>query len=105
MTTIRTIVRDGRIRLDEPLDLPEGSEVEVTLRPLNGEMGLTGMTDEEQGDSPEAIARWIAEFEAIPAPIMSDAEWEAWQKRRQEDREWEFAHEEERHQKIMKSLE
>ena len=57
MTTIRTTVRDGRIRFDEPLDLPEGSEVEVTLRPVNGEMELTGMTDEERA----AILAWVAQ--------------------------------------------
>ena len=75
------------------------------MAPVNGEAELTGMTDEEQGDSPEAIARWIATVEAIPPIEISDEQWAAWQKRRQEDREWEFAHEEERHQKIMKSLE
>ncbi|HET6572585.1 MAG TPA: hypothetical protein VFG68_03205 [Fimbriiglobus sp.] len=32
------------------------------------------MMEEEQGDTPEAIERWIAILEAIPDPTMSDDE-------------------------------
>ena len=32
------------------------------------------MTEEEQGDDPESIARWIAEFDAIPPLQMTPEE-------------------------------
>lgn len=84
MTTIKAVVRNGRIDIDQPLDLPEGEEAKVTVRPIRPT--LRGMSAEEQGDSPEAIERWIARLAAIPAPVMTDVEWAAMQERRREDR-------------------
>lgn len=78
MTTLKATVRNGRIELDEPLDLPDGAEVEVTLLTPAIPSALRGMTEEEQDSTPEAIERWIAALEAIPAPTMSDDEWAAW---------------------------
>jgi hypothetical protein len=78
MTTLTTVVRAGRIKLDEPSDLPDGSTVEVILRPVHAGPPVVGMTEEEQGTTPEAIERWIRTLEAIPAPVMTDAEWKAW---------------------------
>jgi hypothetical protein len=84
MTTLTTVVRAGRIKLDEPSDLPDGSAV-------NASPPVVGMTEEEQGTTPEAIERWIEVLEAIPAPVMTDDEWSAWAVRRNEDRERELA--------------
>jgi hypothetical protein len=92
MTTLKATVRNGRIELDEPFDLPDGAEVEVILLTPADPPTLRGMTEEEQGSTPEAIERWIAALEAIPAPVMNDDEWSAWMRRRREDREWELAH-------------
>jgi len=40
------------------------------------EFACEGMTEEEQGDDPESIERWIAECNAIP-PLEMSAEDEA----------------------------
>jgi len=94
MTSVTTTVREGRIKVDEPTDLANGSQVEVMFHPKKAE--VFGMSEEEQGTTPEEIERWIATLEAIPAPVMSDADWSAWMTRRREDRERELSHEKER---------
>jgi hypothetical protein len=86
MNALSAVVRNGGIELKEPLELPDGLEVEVTIRPLPHEFELRGMTEEEQGDSPEAVENWIAMLKAIPTPAMSDDEWSAWQRVRNEER-------------------
>jgi len=105
MTTHMTTVRAGRIKFDEPSDLPDGSQVEVTLRPTVSEFTDFGMTEEEQDTSPEAIERWIAALETIPAPVMTDEEWASWNTRRKEDREWEFVRAKDRESKLFGALE
>ena len=104
MTTLTTIVRAGRIQLDEPSDLPDGSAVEVTLRPVNASSSVRGMTEEEQGTTPESVERWVQILEAIPAPVMTDDEWSAWTARRREDREWELAGEAAREARLRETL-
>jgi predicted DNA-binding antitoxin AbrB/MazE fold protein len=105
MTTIKTIIHNGRVQIDEPVDLPEGAEVEVTINMLPVDFTLRGMTEEEQGDTPEAIERWIALAESIPAITMSDRDWEAWHQRRKEDREWQLADVVEREKRLQRNLE
>lgn len=105
MTTLMTTVRAGRIKFDEPYDLPDGSQVEVTLRPTESGLAAFGMTEEEQGTSAEEIQRWIAALEAVPAPVMTDEEWAAWNARRREGRELEFSQEKEREAKLFGALE
>ena len=105
MNSITATVQDGVIVPREPLIWPNGTEVEVSALPNGDATELRGMTEEEQGDSPEAIARWLAELDAIPTPIMSDAEWAAWEQRRREDKEWELSHQAEREAKLLRGLE
>jgi hypothetical protein len=104
MPTLTTIVRSGRIKLDEPSDLPDGSTVEVTFRPAISNSTIHGMTEEEQGTTPEAIERWIALLESIPTPVLSDAEWSAWSARRKADREWELANEAAREARLRETI-
>jgi hypothetical protein len=104
MTTITAVVRSGRIKVDEPSDLPDGSAVEVTFRPATAIQAPFGMSEEEQGTTPEAVEQWIATFETIPAPVMTNDEWSAWNTRRNEDREWEFANEAAREAKLRGTL-
>jgi hypothetical protein len=75
MTPLEATVRKGGLQLKQPLDLPDGTEVLIQL--LNGAAGLgqiTGMTEEEQGDDPDSIRRWIEEFDAIPPLLMTPEE-------------------------------
>lgn len=100
---IKAFIHNGRLRLDEPVDLPEGAEVKVSVSPVASDN--LGMTEEELGDSPEAIASWIAYYESLEPPTMTEQEWEAWQQRRREDRAWELSHAEARAQKLQRMFE
>jgi hypothetical protein len=101
MTTFKATIHDGQLQFDHPLNLPEGAQVEVIVRVMPLAPEERGLTLQDiESDSPEAIERWIAYMDSIPAPTMTDEEWETWQQRRREDREWEFAHAAEREQRI-----
>jgi hypothetical protein len=70
--------KDDRILLDEPADWPEGCRVVVT--PGESPEEIYGMMEEEQSDDPQSIAKWLAEFDAIPPWQMTadeEAEWHA----------------------------
>ena len=59
---------DGKIVPDVPPDWPNGTRlvIQPALVPP-----VRMMTDEEQGDDPESIARWLAAFDAIPVAASS----------------------------------
>lgn len=82
MNAIRAVVRGGRIETDEPLDLPDGTELRIPLP--------APVDDVEEGwdTSPEAIAAWIERDKAAEPPNFDLAEWEAamkWLKERERD--------------------
>lgn len=95
MTEIAATVRGGVIVPNEPIDWPDGTEVRVaSVEP-----------DDDQPDSPEEIARWLAEFRSIP-PIQMTAEEEAeWVAARKELRDAAAAGASARIEAIRKSLE
>jgi len=68
MDTIKAVVRNGRIEIEGPLDLPEGTEL---LIPLPG-----GSQDEEDGwdNSPEGIAAWLKWYDSLQPLIRSEKE-------------------------------
>ena len=81
MTTIRAHWKQGHVVLDEPIDLAEGSR--LIVMPVD-EANLQGMTEDEQADDPDSIARWIAACDAIPPLDMSpedEAAMMSWQQR------------------------
>ena len=93
MTTLIAKVRNGRIELPPMPEFAEGTNVSVTIEPAEESMSVGGKplgysSDEEYGTDPESIARWIADFEAMEPLDISDAEWEAIRKDRQEYRAW-----------------
>jgi len=92
MTRVTATVRGGQIVLDHPLALPDGAEVSIEPISSMDDQFPRGMTEEEQGQSPEAIARWIAAFNAIPALVLTAEEREIFDRGRREDKEWELAH-------------
>jgi hypothetical protein len=71
MNAIKATWKNGQIVPDEPVNWPEGRRLIVAPEPLS-EIG--GMTEEEQGDDPESIARWVADFDALPPLVLSPAE-------------------------------
>ena len=64
MTPILGTVIDGKIVPDIPLDWLNGKR--VVIEPVQ-QPELEMMTEDEQGDDPESIARWVALFDAIPS--------------------------------------
>ncbi len=57
MTTIKAIVRGGRLETSEPIDLPDGTELTI---PIPDERPPLGIRDDDWADTPEAIEAWIA---------------------------------------------
>jgi hypothetical protein len=78
MSTIKAVVRNGRIETEEPLDLPEGTELLIPVPDRSG--------DEELGwdNSPEGIAAWLDwadSLQPLARGEQEEAEAEAWLKR------------------------
>ena len=86
MNAIKATWKHGHIVPDEPVDWPEGSRLRVEPDHL---LEMNGMTEEDQGDDPEAIERWIAEFDAIPPLQMTREEEDQWQAARRAQKEFE----------------
>jgi hypothetical protein len=97
MIRIAATVRGGVIVPSEPLDWPDGTEVEVHP--------VCELADDEIPDSPEEIVRWIAEFNAIPPLQMTDEEEAAWIADRKAQRDFDASMAEAREAKIRKGLE
>ncbi|MBY0459207.1 MAG: hypothetical protein K2V38_17900 [Gemmataceae bacterium] len=82
MSAIRGTIRNGQVVLDNPVDWPEGTRVEFVATEREEFVGV-GMREDEQGDDPESIARWLAAFDAIPVAATApsdDPAVTAWQK-------------------------
>jgi hypothetical protein len=105
MNSIKGVYKNGQIIPNEPADWPDGTEVRIepitapagAPRPDQGDIG---MTEEEQGDDPESIARWLAEFDAIPPLQMTPEEAAEWRAARKAQRELEIATFNERAEKL-----
>ena len=63
MNSITTTIRNRRIELDAPDELPDGTEVRVEVTPLPYEK--IGLTEAEWRDDPEALADWSAWLKTI----------------------------------------
>jgi hypothetical protein len=78
MNVINAIVRNGRVETDEPIDLPDGTELRITLAydSKNGEGDWDNL--------PEEIERWLEWYDSLQPLRMTpeeEAESEAWLKR------------------------
>jgi hypothetical protein len=74
MSTIKTTVRNRRIELEAPDDVPDGSEVLVELTAVAPQR--IGIDESEWRDDPAALADWEAWIKAIE-PIEMTAEEQA----------------------------
>ena len=78
MTMIRAHWNQGRVVLDQPAVWAEGSPLVVLEASDVESQGnpdeLVGLTEDEQADDPESIAKWIARMDAIPPLEMSSEE-------------------------------
>lgn len=80
--TLKGVVRNAKVEVDEPINLTDGAEVTIT--------GI----DEDRPMTPEEIAATIAIMDQLEPVQMSDEElaaWEADRRRRTEKEKSEFA--------------
>jgi hypothetical protein len=81
MTTIKATIRNGRIEVDEPLDLPDGTVLQIPL-PDHAEK------TEDGAMSPKEIERILAAMDRMQPLQMTDAELAAWEADRNARREF-----------------
>ena len=98
MTMIKAVVRGGRIEVDEPLDLPDGTVLQI---PVPGDAERTA----DDAMSAEEIQRVLAAMDRMEPLQMSDAELAAWEADRQARREREKALFLERAEKLQRMWE
>jgi hypothetical protein len=101
---LKGIIRNGRVEVDEPIDLPDGTEVVVTTGvnahdddgPITQEeiariqalmermKSFDFMTEDQQSDDPTLVQEWIDDLRSIP-PVPNnpkkEAEWRDWDER------------------------
>jgi hypothetical protein len=95
MTTVTGMVRNGQLELPQPLDLPDGTEVEILL------LEQAGSGTEDDGPmTPEEIARVLAAMDRIEPLEITAEERAALEEERRARKEWEKAHFEERAEKL-----
>ncbi|QEH31828.1 hypothetical protein OJF2_02930 [Aquisphaera giovannonii] len=93
MITVRTVIHDRRIGVPAPEDLPDGTEPVLTIGTEIAEdhglptvsyamIAIDFMTEDEQGDDPGEVERWVDDLRSIP-PVPDSPEKEA------ERRAWE----------------
>ncbi|MBI1831225.1 MAG: hypothetical protein HYR84_07235 [Planctomycetes bacterium] len=81
-TLMKGTVRNGRVETDEPINLPDGTELLITV-------SKNGSSDVEEAwdNSPEAIAAWLTWCDSLqPMKITAEeqADTAAWLKRQDE---------------------
>lgn len=87
MSTIRATVRNGRIEVDGPIDLPDGTELTIPI-PDSPRLGLQ---DEKWSDSPEAIEAWIRWYDSLEPLEFTPQERTAWDAARRDQKNIEMA--------------
>jgi hypothetical protein len=75
MTTIKTTVRNRRIELNAPDEMPDGTEVLVDVTPVAP--GKVGIAENEWRDGPDALADWDTWFRTIHPVELTPEEQDA----------------------------
>jgi hypothetical protein len=99
MNAIKATVKGGRLELEVPPEWPDGTE--VIVQPLVREDRL-GVREEDWPDTPEAIAEWLAWYDALEPLIFTEEERAAWETARREQKEFEKATFAERAEKLRR---
>lgn len=97
MTTIKAVVRGGRLETSEPIDLPDGTELTI---PVPSQPPALGIRDEDWSDSPDAIEAWIRWYDSLEPLEFTAEERAAWAAARKDDRAFEMAQWEKRSEQI-----
>ncbi len=85
--TVKGIIRNGRIEVDEPINLPDGTELRIPIPDLPPTLGIR---DDEWSDAPEAIVAWIGWYDSLEPLEITPAERAAWNAARQEEKQHEL---------------
>lgn len=116
MTTVRMTVQNGRLVSVDPVDWPEGTEYEFAVgdhgvadaepSSSTGEAGreFVGdeqMTEENWPTTPAGIQRLVARIERLEPLTMTDEEIANWHAAMEEMKQYEIAHAEEEHRKLV----
>jgi hypothetical protein len=86
MITIKAIVRDGRLEVAEPIELPNETEVTITVQ----------ADDDDRIESPEEIEEWIRWHSSLEPFDFTPEERAAMKKGREEQKQFDLAKAEER---------
>lgn len=97
MTTIKAIIRNGRIEVAEPIDLPDGTELTIPVPVL---LTPPSIRDEDWSDTPEAIESWIRWYDSLEPVDFTSAERAGWDAARRDQKEYELAQWEKRSRQI-----
>jgi hypothetical protein len=89
MSAIRGMIQDGKVVLDAPAALPDGTLVTVSVAGTEEYVGI-GLREEDWPTTPEGIAALVAKMDQIQ-PFLTPEEEEAWHKARAEQKAWELA--------------
>jgi hypothetical protein len=74
--------------VDQPLDLPDGTELTI---PIPERAMTLGVRDDDWSETPEAVEAWIRWYDSLEALDFTPAERAAWEAARQEEKQYEFA--------------
>ena len=83
-TLVRGVVRNGRIEVETPINLPDGTEL---LIPLPEGVSPSPVSEVGWDNSPEGIAAWLAWLNALPTLTITpeeEADTAAWRKKMSE---------------------
>ena len=86
MSAIRGTIQDGKVVFSTPPDWPNGAEVDVELARRREEIGIS---EEEQGDDPESIARWLTWYDSLEPLILTREDEDRIRKAREEQKAFE----------------
>ena len=92
MSQIFATVLDGRVELDAPIDLPNGTRLTIPLPTADRDSHRIGLTEEEWSDSPEAINQWIEWSRSLGPLFATEGEREEFDRVLQARKEWDLAH-------------
>lgn len=99
MSAIHGTIIDGQIVPDVPPPWANGTR--IVLRPESERTG----TDDDQGDDPESIARWLAWYDGLQPLLLTAEDEERIGRVREEQRAYELATWEERSRKLEQLFE
>lgn len=98
MSAIRGTIQDGKVILDAPTDLPNGTRVTLAVPGVDGYVGV-GLREEDWPTTPEGVETLAAQMGKVQ-PFLTAEEEAAWHKTLAEQKAWELANWEARSKRI-----